>query len=124
VCVSPCCPAALQAEDEIASGPQLSDALAAGAVAAGPTTSESFRRRQRKPVRGPSSNMLAQMEVAAGIDSNVIHSLMRSANGAGSGLRERSGDHLPPGEAADVISSGAVQDGHARRATSSGGPGR
>jgi len=66
--------------------------------------------------------MLAQMDVAAGIDSNMIHSLMRSATAAGSGLRERSGDNLPAGEA-DVISSGAVQDGHAR-ATSSGGPGR
>jgi hypothetical protein len=114
----------LQAEDEIASGPGLSDALAA-ASAGGPTTSESYRKRSsRKPMRGPSnSNMLAQVESLAGVDANLFNSLMRGAGGLASGLRERSGDNTAA--AADVVSSGAnggpeCNGGGPRRASSAG----
>lgn len=118
----------IQAEDEIASGPGLSDALAqAGAVAAAapqPSSSESYRRRQRKPVRGPSSNnILAQpVDMLAGMsaaDRNLLSSLVKGG-GPASDLRDVSGDNAAQG---DVVSSGAVQDGAARR-TSSAGPGR
>lgn len=119
-----------QAEDEIASGPGLSDALAqAGATAAAPqpSTSESYRRRQRKPMRRPSSNnILAQsvdmVATMSGVDRNVLTSLVKGT-GVASGLRELSGDNAAQ---ADVVSSGAVQaDGTARRTSSQGaGPGR
>lgn len=117
----------VQAEDEIASGPGLSDALAqAGAAAAAapqPSTSETYRRRQRKPIRGPSSNNILAQSVdmlagLSGVDRNVLSSLVKGT-GVASGLPELSADNAAQ---ADVISSGAVQDGTARRTSS--GPGR
>lgn len=73
----------LQAEDEIASGPGLSDALAIPAGGAAPSSSESFRRRHRKPQRGPSSTMLAGMEMlaSAGVDPSLFNSLLNSKAG-------------------------------------------
>ena len=77
-----------QAEDEIASGPGLSDALAipnpaGGGAGPAPSSSESFRKRHRKPQRGPSSTMLAGMEMlaSAGVDPSLFNSLLTSKAG-------------------------------------------
>lgn len=87
---------AFRAEDEIASGgPALSDAL--GAAEGG------FRKRQRKPVRGPSSGNLAQLDK---MDSGLLGSLLK---GSGiSGLREKSADNAP---GLDVGGGGAADAG-------------
>lgn len=84
-----------QAEDEIASGPVLSDALAIPGGPA-PSSSESFRKRHRKPQRGPSSTMLAGMEMlaSAGVDPSLFNSLLNSKAGGwacvgAQGLAER-----------------------------------
>ena len=59
-----------------------------------PVSQDSFRKRQRKPVRGPSSSMLQAL------DSSLFGSLLK---GSGlSGLKEKSGDNA----GADVVSSG------------------
>jgi hypothetical protein len=82
-CAVLCCVS--QAEDEIASvGPGLSDALAIPTGGAAPSSSESFRRRHRKPQRGPSSTMLAGMEMlaSAGVDPSLFSSLLTSKAGA------------------------------------------
>jgi hypothetical protein len=71
--------------------------------------SDSFRKRQRKPVRGPSSSMLAAF------DSSMFGSLLK---GSGlSGLREKSGDNA----GADVISSGHAPPGPAGSGPGAGG---
>lgn len=78
-----------QAEDEIASGPGLSDALAIPGGGPAPSSSESFRKRHRKPQRGPSSTMLAGMEMlaSAGVDtSNLFTGMLNSKQGGAAGV--------------------------------------
>lgn len=74
---------AFRAEDEIVSGPNLSEALHSG--------EGSLRKRNRKPLR-PSSSLL-------GLDSSFLGSMMKST----SGLKEKSDENAK----GDVISSGA-----------------
>jgi hypothetical protein len=101
---------AFRAEEEIASGLGLSDAtMAAAANAAAGGTAESFRRRQRKPMRGPSSSMLG----AAPGDS-LLGSLLKAGV---SGLKEKSADN--GGE----VSSGAEAGGAGGGGEGGGGDG-
>lgn len=71
----------------------LSDSIGAGGMNGG-LPGDSYRRRQRKPIRAPSSSLLQAL------DSSLLGSLLKGS--AMSGLKEKSADNAQ----GDVISSG------------------